>query len=461
MYKTLMGLDIDKNHTVRTTFDQFLNMPYEKMTIEHVGYASLDVVYTYNLYCKLLAMIKPHDKYGTLLSAHIQVKGDLALDQIYKNGIGVDLTAKDKLAQEFETEISHIDERLAQWGIVKGKKGSQEQYERAVLRLGIADKLPRTETGKISSKAGDLEPFTYIPFVSDYVNMGTYSKLQSFLVNLKDDVIHPTYTTILNTGRTATQSGHNGISVQQLPRSGGIRELFVPKSKDKVFLDVDYSAIELAGLSQVLLSLYGESKMADAINDDKDLHYITAASIYKKPESEVSKDERQFAKIANFGYPANMAPATFVDYCKAYSVSLTEDEAANIKNAWLDTYPEMVKYFSSPNGKEDGKNEWNKNTYEHYTLTGRKRARCTYTAYLNTGFQGLCADGLKLALYNLLKLGYHITTEIHDQILVEVSRDEVEKKKEEMGRIMIESMQKVIPDVLVKVEAQVLERFTK
>ena len=461
MYKTIFGYDIDKNGSIRTTFDQYMDMPYEEMSIDHVGYASLDVVYTFNLYCKLLAMIQPHDTMNTLLSAHIQVKGDLVLDQIYKNGIGIDLESKSALANQLETQLAHINERLCMWGIVDGKSGSQGQYERAVARLGIIDKLPTTATGKVSSKASDLEPFQYIPFISDYVNASTYEKLMSFLVNLKDTVIHPTYTTILNTGRTATQSGHNGLSIHQIPKSGGVRELLVPKNKGHVFIDTDYAAIELAGLSQVLISLYGQSRMAEIINTGKDLHIATAVSVYKKPEDEITREERQFSKIPNFAFPTNMAPSTFIDYCKQYKVSVTEDEARNVKEAWLDTFPEMNKYFSDMNGKEDGINQYGKRTYTHYTLTGRKRAHCTYTAYLNTGFQGLCADGLKIAMYNLFKLGYHITTEIHDQILIEVPRDGAEAHQEIIKKVMIDSMKIVIPDVLVAVESQILERFTK
>lgn len=461
MYKQMFALDIDKNNAVRTTFDQFLGKEYEEMSVEHAGYAALDVVYTMQLFNRLMDLIKPHDKMGTLLTAHIQVKGDLVLSQCHINGIGVDLEAKNKLAQELEKEISNIGDRLYTWGIVRGKPGINDQYERVIKRLGLEPKLPKTDSGKISSKGSDLEPYQYIPFINDYVNMNTYEKLLSFLVNLNDPVMHPSYTTILNTGRTATQKGHNGMSIHQIPKVGGIREIMIPKQKDHVFIDTDYSTIELAGLSQVLLNLYGSSRMAELINEGKDLHIATAVSVYKKPENEITKAERAFCKIPNFAYPTNMAPSTFVEYCKQYKVSVNEDESANIKEAWLDAYPEMRKYFSEPNGKEDGRTLEGRTTYEHYTITGRKRARCTYTAYLNTHFQGLCADGLKIALFNLFKAGYHITTEIHDQILIEVHKDQAEQAKADISRIMIESMAQVIPDVLVSTESQILERFSK
>lgn len=456
-----LGIQIDKNNDVRTSFGQYIGKPYEAMDVDHAGYAALDVVHTYNAYCSLLAAIAPHDKMNTLLTHHIQVKGDLVLDQCYKNGLGVNLELKDKIKNGFEKQLVNLYERLATWGWVRGKKGIKITFENIVTRLGVADKLPKTEKGSISSSYNDLKKYSYMPFIKDYIETTDIEKQLSFVSNLQDSVVYPTYTSLLNTGRTSAQNGHNGINPQILPKNGDIRDIFIPKKKDKVFIDVDYSAIELSGLSQVLLSTIGESKMASIINEGKDLHIATAALIYRKPEEEITKSERQFAKIANFGLPANMAPATFVDYCNGYGVSVNEDEATSIKNAWLDAYPEMAKYYSSPNGNDDGYSMYGKSTYSHCTLTGRVRANCTYTAYLNTHFQGLCADGLKLALYNLYKAGYSITTEIHDAIIVEVDRDKAEEVKANIEQIMIDSMKIVIPDVRVSVEGRICETLGK
>jgi hypothetical protein len=45
----MFNLEIDKNNSVRTSFDQFIGLDYEEMTVEHAGYAALDVVYTMQL----------------------------------------------------------------------------------------------------------------------------------------------------------------------------------------------------------------------------------------------------------------------------------------------------------------------------------------------------------------------------------------------------------------------------
>ena len=54
------------------------------------------------------------------------------------------------------------------------------------------------------------------------------------------------------------------------------------------------------------------------------------------------------------------------------------------------------------------------------TRTGRIRAACTYTAARNTPFQGLAADGTKIALYRLKEAGYRVSNFIHDEFVIEL-----------------------------------------
>lgn len=457
----ILGIDIDKNEDVRCTFEQFIGKSIDEIPEEHLRYAALDAIYTYDAYMKLLNHINSHDKYGTLLSHDIQVKGDWALDCIYKNGIGFDLQAKSVLVEDATKTLINLQDKLAMWGYVRGKPGINDIFDDILKNLGIYDDLPKTDTGKVSKSSEDLGHFVDRPFIKDYLEFSALEKAVSFIKNIHSSVIHPKYNVLLNTGRTSCSKGDGAVNIQQLPRLGGIREVFIPKKEGNVFVDIDYSAIELSTLSQVLLSLYGSSRMAELINEGEDLHYATAMNLYDKPKDKVTKDERQFAKIPNFAYPTNMAPSTFVDYCKPMGITITEQEAAKVKEAWLDTYPEIRNYFSEPNKHEDGSSHWGRSLYKHYTLTGRKRAQCTYTAFLNTGFQGLAADGLKLSLYEIEKAGYEIVAEIHDQIVIECSKEDANDVLKEVSKIMVAQMKTVVPDVDVKVEGQIIERFTK
>jgi len=95
------------------------------------------------------------------------------------------------------------------------------------------------------------------------------------------------------------------------------------------------------------------------------------------------------------------------------------------------------------------------------TLTGRKRGNTTYCAEKNTPFQGLSADGAKIALYELDKQGFKVVGFVHDEIICEVKIEEAEEMLVIQERIMIDSMRSVIPDIRISVESMITARYCK
>jgi hypothetical protein len=96
------------------------------------------------------------------------------------------------------------------------------------------------------------------------------------------------------------------------------------------------------------------------------------------------------------------------------------------------------------------------------TLTGRLRAKATYAARHNTVFQGLAADGAKLAMWKLWISGFRIVNFIHDEFLIEVRANaNLRREAEEIRRVMIEGMRIVVPDVLIDVEYAACDRWYK
>ncbi len=88
-----------------------------------------------------------------------------------------------------------------------------------------------------------------------------------------------------------------------------------------------------------------------------------------------------------------------------------------------------------------------------FTLSGRLRANATYAARHNTVFQGLAADGAKLALWALWRAGYRIVNFIHDEVIIEVRADSNLGLHAEIVRhLMIENMKMVVPDVRIDVQ---------
>ena len=97
-----------------------------------------------------------------------------------------------------------------------------------------------------------------------------------------------------------------------------------------------------------------------------------------------------------------------------------------------------------------------------FTFTGRLRANATYCARHNTVFQGLAADGAKLALWRLWRAGYRIANFIHDQVLIEVPSDsDLKQHAERICSLMIEGMRAVVPDIRVEVSFAATDRWYK
>lgn len=97
-----------------------------------------------------------------------------------------------------------------------------------------------------------------------------------------------------------------------------------------------------------------------------------------------------------------------------------------------------------------------------FTLTGRLRANASYCARHNTIFQGLAADGAKLALWRLWRSGFRLANFIHDEVLVEVPEDaNLHEQAETIRCLMIEGMREVAPDVRIEVEYAAARRWSK
>ena len=303
---------------------------------------------------------------------------------------------------------------------------------------------------------------------------GTNKLLTSFLPVLKQGTVasylRPSYDILKATGRTSCKHPN----AQQLPRKGGVRDAFIPR-EGYTFIECDYSGIEMVTLAQVLLNLFGESKLADALNSGKDIHLVTSASILRRSYEDlvankrdpVVKNTRQMSKAANFGFPGGSGAETFLEYAwVSYGVKLSLEEAKRLKQSWLNAYPEMRRYFAYISEKTAlGPFQLE----QHYSR--RLRGGCGYCDGANSYFQGLAADGAKLALWRLAYEQYNVPESplygciggmfIHDEVILEAPVARAAAAAKRLGEVMVESMRVFTPDVLVKAEPLIMNRLYK
>lgn len=331
--------------------------------------------------------------------------------------------------------------------------------------------LKTTEKNKISlddeacRASGDPLLVAY----ADYTHLA--GMLNKDVAALKQGEIHPRFNTLLDTGRTSAggNAQDGGYNVQNPARKGGVRECFIPRP-GWLFVDSDYDGLELRTMSQACLELVGHSTMVDVLNDrtgNNDPHILLAARLLEPPTDYATckariksgdpkaKEARQFAKIGNFGLAGGMGVATLVEYAKNNGIEITEEKAAEIRQAWLDTWPEFRAYFArAADLTADGED-----AQAEQLFSKRFRGGLYFSQLCNTYFQGLGADAAKAAGWAISRacydetqgsilFGCRIVNFVHDQFLVEVPDDDLaHDRAQEVGRLMVQEANKWLPDV--------------
>jgi len=447
--KEMLEIDIEKEDDIRLTFSRA-----KEPNKSQLDYAALDPVHTYNLAAAIQA--QPTED--------IQVRGAIALDYISRIGMLIDETRRKELEEAFNKEIVTHLQVMEDNGYIPGESGNKKilQDYLYMLEKHYEIELPRTpKTKAIKTSDASMEELgeaylkdRFLQAYKKYVHINKISKtyLKTSVIG-SDGRVHTRFNPLVITGRTSS----GGPNLQNLPKGEGIRGIFIP-TPGYYFAAVDYSQIELCTLAQSIIKWQGKSVLADKINEGLDCHRYLASKVFKKDMKSITKKERGFAKIANFGYPGGLSAETFVPYAKGYGMDLTYAESKDLRDGWLKAFPEMKDYLNPERQPS------NPSRYLGRTITGRLRANCVYTEACNNPFQGLAADGGKEALWNMFLQRIRMVDFIHDETLNEIKITNPKTITEEVEQIedtMIKAMEKVVPDVAIRVESALMDRWYK
>lgn len=459
--KKLLLMEVPKDEEIRLTFSRDM-----ELTDRHIKYAAVDAAVTVLLYREM------PEAYPT---EQIQLLGAIALDAISRNGVMVDSAYFANLRSKFEAKREANAAVMADFGYYAGVSGNSAVLQRLLAYIeqelcylkGSSDvAFARTEkTGAIQVTDESLEAMAEYPhpFLQAYRAHAHEQKILSTYFNpeliCSDGRVHPRFSPLMRTGRTSCQKPN----MQNVPREEGVRGMYVPTAGTLLYA-ADYSQLELCALAQSCLRWYGYSKMAEVINAGEDLHRWFAAVILDKDPAYINKGERQTAKACNFGFPGGLGLAKFSTLAKsAYGVTLSIDECRVLKDKWLAAFPEMRHHLSPPVDTQSNLARIADDTlYIGRTITGRVRRACPYCAAANYSFQGLSADGAKVALWYLFLEHYRVVNFIHDEVIVELEpgpnlQDHIKR----INALLVAGMQRVIPDVKIKVEGALMDRWYK
>ena len=209
-----------------------------------------------------------------------------------------------------------------------------------------------------------------------------------------------------------------------------IRKIFVPE-EGCVFIDADYSQIEL----RVLAHMSGDERLIGAYRHADDIHAITASEVFHTPLDEVTPLQRRNAKAVNFGIVYGIS-----SFGLSEGLSISRKEATEYINKYFETYPGVKEFLDRlvADAKETG---------YAVSMFGRRRPvpELKSTNFMQRSFgermamnspiQGTAADIMKIAMIRVdraLKakgLKSRIVLQVHDELLIETQKDEVEAVK--------------------------------
>lgn len=419
---------------------------------------------------------------GTVPTEERAVREAWALWLMSAWGIRTDAEAVAKLKVELEAEHAAAIEKLVPTGIYKQKRdGSYSKHMAAIYARVIAGfaaqgrLVPVTGGGKPSTDFDTLLA-SGDPDLKVLADSSKGAKLLSTYVPMLEHgcthAICARFNVLVESNRTSCSKPN----LQNPPRKGGVRACFVARA-GYVYCSCDYDTIELRSLAQTCLDLVKHSAMADALRKGEDLHLNLAASFmgitreeakarYDAGDVEVS-DMRQMMKPANFGFPGGMASDSFVEYAAGMGVKIDSGLAKRIHEQWKREWPEMGPYFALVADTVGSANEG----VVASPRSGFVRGGLRFTQLANHFFQSLTATGAKDALWHVTRECYNDPKSplwgsrpvifMHDEILTEMPEDRAHEAAERQSQIMVEVMQRWIPDIPIKSGPVLFRRWHK
>lgn len=504
----------------RLRYGELEGVPLEKWPVEAVTYPlgdtedALDVFAGQVEAAKLAGVLNDDSGYGwQLVNEPEQVAAAFALHLAGCWGVRSDGPRVAALAANVAERAAKLDALKYELGLFnapKFKKGVEQaptSNKKALQALvaaayGGESRAPKTGKGAVMTDKETLlasgdEVLVELAETGDALSSVRNTFLPA-LVRGCTTPVTPSWNALVASGRISCWAPN----LTNQPKGGGVRECWAARP-GTVFINADYSIAELRSLAQVTWTLFGSSAMREALNDGKELHLLTASTIlgisyeecvrrYEAGEPDVCDKKtggRSLAKPVNFGFPGGMGADTFIKTAwKDYRIKLGEtpeaaiERAKELKNLWLDTYPEIRSYF-----------RYISNMGDCFTITqhrsGRVRGGLSYCSGANTFFQGLTADGVKAALYLASRecytgeseawepptvsgpafsgkarsplYGSRLNAMVHDEIMGESPEATAPEAAVRLGEVMRYGMQVYTPDVRVVVEPVLMRRWYK
>ena len=380
------------------------------------------------------------------------------LQSIERSGVRIDKKVLEKQGKELAKKLNELEKAVydiagEQFNLSSPKQLQGILYQK--LKLPILKKTPTGQPSTAEPVLHELaEEYELPQLVLEHRSLNklksTYTDKLPLEVNEKTGRIHSTFQqAVTATGRlSSTDPNLQNIPIRT-SEGRRVRQAFVSDSGYKL-LAADYSQVEL----RIMAHLSRDRGLLAAFSSDEDIHRATASDVFNIPLEEVNLQQRRSAKAINFGLIYGMSA---FGLAKQLNVSLSD--AQHYVDRYFQKYPGVKTYMEETQSLADEKGYvetiFGRRLYLPDIRAGNAIVRkAAQRAAINAPMQGSAADIIKRAMIDidhwlaLDELDARMLLQVHDELVFEVSEDDLDLLAEGVKFRMITAASLDVPLVV-------------
>ncbi|WP_112197358.1 DNA polymerase I [Rahnella sp. NRRL B-41462] len=431
-------------------------LTFNQIALEQAApYAAEDADVTLQLHQALWPRIAESESLKTVFT-DIEMPLVPVLSHIERTGVLIDQNILAAHSKELAIRLNELENKAHELAEEPFNLSSTKQLQ-AILyekqKLPILKKTPGGAPSTNEEVLAELALDYPLPkVILEYRGLAklksTYTDKLPLMINPQSGRVHTSYhQAVTATGRLSSSDPN----LQNIPvrndEGRRIRQAFIAP-KDYIILAADYSQIEL----RIMAHLSKDEGLLKAFAEGKDIHRATAAEVFGTPLEKVSGEQRRSAKAINFGLIYGMSA-----FGLSRQLNIPRKESQRYMDLYFERYPGVLEYMerTRTQASEQGYVE---------TLDGRRlylpdikssnamRRKGAERAAINAPMQGTAADIIKRAMISVadwLKQPdaprARIIMQVHDELVFEVHKDDVEVASEKIRNLMEASMTLAVP----------------
>ena len=390
------------------------------------------------------------------LYQEVELPLSLILDKIENAGMMIDLQAFQILKGDLQQKIKALEEAVYQEARIVFNLNSPKQLQDVLftqLKLPTTGIKSNTTGYSTDEESLNILADQGITIANLILEHRTLSKLLNTYIDklpLAADSNQRLHTSLEQTVVTSGRLSSKDPNLQNIPVRNEygqkIRECFIAEPGHQLIC-ADYSQIEL----RILAHISNDQNLIDAFNKRYDIHLATASQIFHKPQEEVTRDERSYAKSINFGLIYGKSV-----FGLAKELKIDRTEAKLYIDNYFAKYP-LVKEFMERIKKDAHRDGYVSTIYgrkiylANINSSNKILSQAEERLALNAPMQGSAADIIKIAMLNVNdwlitnKLKSRLIMQVHDELILQVPNEEVEIITGNLARLMTEKTTLNVP----------------